>query len=289
MGPRKLSTVGEVKKLMRFETSFVSGALALAIPALAAAQAPAPGAAPTPRPRAVEARADQEMKRMSEFLAKVPRFALEAEETFDEVPDGQPRMELTNVRRIAVERPNHAAADATGDTLSRASWYDGKTVTVLDKESNAYVTIEAPATIDATLDKLEDEYDVVLPLADLLSGDPYADLMEGVTYGRYLGIHQAAGVACHHLVFSQDTIEWQIWIDAGEQPLPRKLVIAYVHEAGEPKYSAIIRRWNLEPKFPEDLFTFEAPEGARKIDAKAIKRPAEDDKPAADAGPKGGR
>ena len=72
---------------------------------------------------------------------------------------------------------------------------------------------------------------------------------------------------CHHLVFSQETIEWQIWIDASDQPLPRKLVITYVHEPGEPQYSATIRRWRLDPKFPEELFTFEAPEGAQKIDA----------------------
>jgi len=272
---------------MRFQTSIGATALALVVPALAAAQAPAPSATPTPPPRAVEARADQEMKRMGEFLAKVPRFALEAEETFDEMPDGQPRMELTNVRRIAVERPSHLAADATGDTLNRASWYDGKTVTVLDKENNVYASIEGLPTIDATLDKLEDDYDVVLPLGDILASDPYAGLMEGVTYGRYLGIHQAAGVACHHLVFSQETIEWQIWIDAGDQPLPRKLVIAYVQEVGEPKYSATIRRWNLDPTFPEGLFTFEAPEGAQKIEAR--KRPQKGDKAATDPDPKGGQ
>ena len=107
----------------------------------------------------------------------------------------------------------------------------------------------------------------MLPLADLLYADPYAVLMAGVTYGRYLGLHQAAGVACHHLAFSQDTIEWQIWIDAGDKPLPRKLVISYVQEPGEPQYSAIIRRWSLESEVPEGLFTFEAPEGAQKIDA----------------------
>ena len=88
---------------------------------------------------------------MSEFLAKVPRFAFEAEETFDEIPDGQPKMEMTNLRRLAVERPNHAASDATGDTLNRASWYDGQTVTVLDKENNVYAVIEAGGTLDATL------------------------------------------------------------------------------------------------------------------------------------------
>jgi hypothetical protein len=274
---------------MRLETSIATAALTLALPALAAAQEPPPSPAPTPPPRAVEARADQELKKMSEFLAKVPRFALEAEETFDEIPDGEPKIEMTNLRRIAVERPNHAAADATGDTLNRASWYDGRTVTVLDKEHNVYAAIEAGATLDATLDKLEDEYGVVLPLGDIMYSDPYAVLMEGVTYGRYLGIHLAAGVPCHHLVFSQDTVEWQIWIDAGDQPLPRKLVINYVQEPGEPQYSATIRRWSLDPKLPEGLFTFEAPEGAQKIDAKAMKKPDQGDKPSTDPGPEGGR
>jgi hypothetical protein len=265
----------------------VVGALALA--PLAGAQEPAPGPSSTAPPRNVEARAEQELKKMGEFLAKLPHFALEAEETFDEVPDGQPRRQLTNVRRIAVERPNHLAADATGDTLNRASWYDGRTVTVLDKEHNVYATIEAPATIDATFDKLTDEYGVVLPLADLLYSDPYAVLMEGVTYGRYLGIHQAAGVDCHHLAFSQDRIEWQIWIDAGEKPLPRKLVISYVQEPGEPQYSATIRRWNLDAKVPEGLFTFEAPEGAQKIDPKNMKRPDAQDAAPSETAPKGGK
>jgi len=242
---------------------------ALALAPLAGAQEPAPDEPPAP-PRRVEARADAELKKMGAFLARLPHFALEAEETFDEIPDGQLRRQLTNVRRIAVERPSHLAADATGDTLNRAAWYDGHTVTVLDKEHNVYATMEAPATIDATFDQLQDEYGVVLPLSDLLSSDPYAVLIAGVTYGRYLGLHQAAGVACHHLAFSQDTIEWQIWIDAGEKPLPRKLVISYVQEPGEPQYSATIRRWNLESSVPEGLFTFEAPEGAQKVDAQAM-------------------
>jgi hypothetical protein len=252
-----------------------AAALALLLARIAGAQPPAPATPPSPTPRAVQARAEQELKKMSDFLAKLPRFALEAEETFDEIPDGQPRMELTNRRRIALVRPNRVATDATGDTLNRASWYDGKTVTVLDKEHNVYATIEAATTIDATLDKLEDEYGVSQPLIDILYADPYAVLTEGITYGRYLGIHQAAGVPCHHLVFAQATIEWQIWIDAGDQPLPRKLTITYVHEPGEPQYHATIGRWNLDPRFPEDLFTFEVPEGARKIDAKAITRTGE--------------
>lgn len=269
----------------------VAGFAALPLTALAQEPAaiPSPTPSPTPPPRAVEARATEELKKMSDFLAKTPRFALEAEESFTEIESGEPKVELTNVRRIAVERPNHIAADATGDTLNRAAWYDGRTVTVLDKENNVYASIEGAPTIDATLDKLEDEYGVVLPLVDILYSDPYAILSEGVTYGRYLGIHLAAGVPCHHLVFAQATIEWQIWIDAGPEPLPRRLVITYVQEPGEPQYAATIRRWALSPAFTDALFTFEAPDGAQKVEASAIKRAREGDKPHQGGSPNGGR
>ena len=220
---------------------------------------------------------------MGEFLAKLPRFALEAEETFDEIEAGEPKSELTNVRRVAVVRPDRLAADATGDTLNRAAWYDGKSMSILDKEHNTYATVDAAATIDATLDMLQEKYDVVLPLADLVSADPYAVLSAGVTYGRYLGVHLAAGVPCHHLVFAQETIEWQIWIDAGDQPLPRKIAITYALEPGEPQYTATIRRWKLDPVFPDGFFTFVAPEGAQKIDATVMAAPL-----AGDAGPPSG-
>jgi hypothetical protein len=263
-----------------------AGARALALALLAGfasargalAQDPAPSAAPTAktnppaaagkgsaRPRQVDARADELMRKMSQLLARTPRLALEADETFDEVYAAAPRVQFTNLRRMAVVRPDHFAADASGDTLNRASWYDGKTLTALDKDNNTYMKLESPGTVDSTLDKVADLYDVVIPLSDFVYSDPYATLMEGVVYGEYLGIHQAAGVPCHHLAFSQQEVDWQIWIDAGELPLPRKLLISYSEEPGVPQYTATVRRWSLDPKFGDDLFVFEAPEGAKQV------------------------
>ena len=236
---------------------------------------PAPPEAAAPRPRRVDPRADEILRKMSALLAGTPRFAMEAEETFDEVSENAPRLQLTNVRRIGVERPRFAA-DATGDTLNRAAWYDGRTLTVLDKARNLYLSVEKPGTIDTALDAIADDYGVVVPLSDLFYSDPYTTLMEGVVYGEYQGLHQAAGTLCHHLAFSQDAIDWQIWIDAGEQPLPRKLVITYVDEPGTPQYSAVIRRFTLDPKFPDGLFHFEAPEGAQPISESEVRRRKEE-------------
>jgi len=240
--------------------------LALASPTLAQE-----AAAAAPR-RTTEPRAEEILKAMSARLAGLERFAFEAEETFDEIPDGEPRIELTNVRRVALERPNRLAVDSEGDTLQRAAWYDGRTATILDKAHNTYGQAEVAPTIDAALDQLAGDYGIESPLVDLLYRDPYAVMTEGVRFGRYLGLHRAAGVPCHHLVFVQDTIEWQIWIDAGDDPLPRKFAITYVREPGEPQYTAVFRKWNLAPKFPEGLFTFQAPPGAERAELARLGR-----------------
>ena len=241
----------------------------------AAEAAPVAGATSVeaPKLRRVDPRADEILRKMSELLARTPRLALEAEESFDEVYEEAPRVQLTNVRRIALERPGRFAADATGDTLNRAAWYDGRTLSVLNKEQNLYLSVEMPDTVNAVLDKIAEDYGIVVPLSDLLYSDPYATLMEGVLYGDYLGLHQAAGVLCHHLAFTQEEIDWQIWIDAGDKPLPRKLVITYLTEPGAPQYEATIKRFTLDPKFPEGLFRFEAPEGAKQIEPAEILTP----------------
>jgi hypothetical protein len=227
--------------------------------------------------RILDPRADEILRASAALLAGTKSFAFEAEERFDEIPSGQPRTLLTNVRRVAVQRPNRFAADAEGDTLSRSVWFDGKSVSVFDRGQNVYASIATAGSIDTALDTMADKYAAAVPLADLLYSDPYAVLTEDVTYSRYLGLHLAAGVLCHHLVFSQSTIEWQVWIEAGDQPLIRQLAISYVREPGEPQYVAVLRKWTLEPAIPAQLFVFEAPEGAVRVDAASLvpQRPGE--------------
>ena len=50
-------------------------------------------------------RADELVHQMSDRLAQVPAFALEAEEVFDEVPEQSRRQQLTNTRHVALRRP----------------------------------------------------------------------------------------------------------------------------------------------------------------------------------------
>lgn len=246
---------------------------ALLSAAVAAAQEPPPPPIEpelAPGSRLVEPRADELVRRMSERLARAKALALEAEEVYDEVPEHSPRVQLASTRRVALRRPDRLAGDATGDAVNRSFVYDGKAFWALDKEHNTWASGIVPDTIDAALDWVFETTGTVVPLADFLYADPYARLMEGVQRGVYLGIHEAAGVACHHLSFEQATIDWQLWIDAGSEPVPRKLVIAYKTEDEVPQYAVTIRKWNLDAEVPEELFRFEPPEGARRVEVPAL-------------------
>lgn len=232
-----------------------------------APEAPAPLVEPDlgPGSRLVDPRADELVRGMSDRLARAEAFAFEAEEVYDEVPEHSPRQQLTSKRGVVLRRPNRLAGDATGDAIHRSIYYDGRTFSAIDREQNVWASGTVPPTIDEALDWVFDQTGTVLPLADFLYTDAYSRLMESVQRGVYLGIHDVAGVPCHHLSFEQATIDWQLWIDAGPEPLPRKLVIAYKTEDEVPQYAVTIRKWNLQAKVPDHLFRFDPPEGAMRV------------------------
>ena len=123
-----------------------------------------------------------------------------------------------------------------------------------------------PGTIDAMLEDLHERFDTHQTLADFLFADPYKVFTEHVQSGTYLGLHYVGKVKCHHLAFRQATLDWQIWIDAGSQPLPRKYVITFTEQKNQPQYTAIIHRWDVNPKLSDDLFEFHPPKGFHKVD-----------------------
>jgi hypothetical protein len=161
-------------------------------------------------------------------------------------------------------------SDAAGDALNRSVWFDGKTLSALDKEQHVWAAGTVPPTVDEALDWAFDQTGTVLQLADFLYADVYTRMMAGVQRGVYLGVHQAAGVPSHHLSFEQATIDWQLWIDAGPEPLPRKLVITYKTEDEVPQYSVTFRKWNLEAKLPDTIFAFTPPDGATRVEVRAF-------------------
>ncbi len=211
------------------------------------------------------ARIDGILRQMSDFLTSAQSFGFTAHELIDEVEEGQ-RIQYSNSRSMLVRRPDRIATEAYGDLVNRSVWYDGKSFTLLDREFNTYIQVPAPNSIDAVLDQIEEQLEVVIPLGEVLSEDVYQALTPQIRQAQYLGLHQVRGIECHHIIFTQDDLDWQLWVEASSTPVPRKIVIVYKREPGIPQYSAVISEWDFTVATTDELFEFRPPEGARELD-----------------------
>jgi hypothetical protein len=123
-----------------------------------------------------------------------------------------------------------------------------------------------PPRIDEALDELWDKYEVTTPVVDFLLSNPFEELIAEVKDGIYAGIHEVDGVACHHLSFVQDNINWQIWIEDGRRVVPRKFVVTYKNDPGSPQTVTIFKDWDFSTKHQDQLFEFKPAEGAVEIE-----------------------
>jgi hypothetical protein len=211
-------------------------------------------------------RVDKLLRKMSDRLAQAETFALEARILFDEVLDSGLLVQRAATLKVLAQRPNGLHATFKTDTEEKKFWYDGKVVTLLDVDDNVYAKTKVPDKIGPALDHLMDKYGISLALSDFFYENPYEALTGSVDRALYIGMSQVNGIPCHHLVFSQETIDWQLWIEDGERSVPRKLVIVYKNTEGNPQYMATLTGVKLREALPASIFTPTLPEDAITID-----------------------
>jgi len=200
---------------------------------------------------------------MGAYLRSLKAFQVRSVTSRDEVlVDGQ-NVEFDGVADMVVARPNRLRAEVTSDKQQRFYFDDGANFSVWARRVNYYATIPAPPTLRDLADMLSDKYHMELPVADLFYwGDRKST--DEITAATDLGPSQVDGVTCEHHAFRQEGVDWQVWIQQGAYPLPRKLVITTTTDDARPRFTAVMT-WNLAPSFNDASFTFLPPKDAKRI------------------------
>ncbi len=214
---------------------------------------------------AISPHANELLRRTSDYLAQAQFFSVNAEVWQDAVLASGQRVQATRTIDLEVRRPNRLHAEIRSTRRNRGIWYDGKAVSMLDRNRGTYGVVSAPNSLDQMLETSMTRFGIGIPLDDLIESNPYASVVGNVTSGIDIGPATVLGVACEHLAFSQTNIDWQIWIEEGPRPVPRKILITYKDEEGSPQYTAIFSDWDFLTKLPEFVFNFEPPPGAAKV------------------------
>ncbi len=214
----------------------------------------------------VGAQADRILRQMSEYLRTAGEFTFHADISYDAVLTSGGKIQYGGTADISVRRPNRLHVAYRGDERHSRVFFDGQTITLYDVAVGVYAVTAVPAEIDKAVDFIFDKYGFSVPIADLVYADPYATLTEKVQSGSLVGRHAVDGTPAYHLAFTQETIDWQIWIEDGPRPLPRKLVITYKNEPGSPQYAARLSGWDFQPRLSDHYFQFHPPAGASEME-----------------------
>jgi len=222
-----------------------------------AAQAQSAGIAPE---------AKQILKASTDFLASQQRFTADTRNSLEIVLKSGQKIEFNSTGHQFVQRPNKLRSERSGDLVEQLFVYDGQSLTLYQPQDKVYAQVAAPGTLEGMLDFARTKYDVVAPFGDLLFKNAYDILMDGVTEGIVVGKAMIEGVVCDHLAFRAPDVDWQIWIQEGTQPLPRRIVITTLDLPNAPQFAVTVTQWNLQPKFDAQTFTFTAQAGMKQIE-----------------------
>lgn len=210
--------------------------------------------------------AKQILKASTDFLSSQQRFSADTRNTLEIVLKSGQKIEFNSTGRQSVQRPNKLRSERSGDLVEQLFVYDGKSLTLYQPQEKVYAQVAAPATLEEMLDFARIKYDVVAPFGDMLFKNAYDILMDGVTEGIVVGQAVIEGVVCDHLAFRAEFVDWQIWIQQGAQPLPRRIVITTLDLPNAPQFAVTVTRWDLEPKFDAQTFTFTPQAGVKQIE-----------------------
>jgi hypothetical protein len=238
---------------------------ALVQPGLARAQNGNGDAPPVIAPEAMTA-----LQKMGAYLRTLNQFQIRSAVTTEQVLEDGQKVQLASSIDLIADRPNRMIVNLSSDREQRQYLFDGKEFTIWAPLLNYYATVPAPATIIELLTQVEDKYDIEIPLVDLFRWGADDDSADEITAAKDLGPSVIDGTTVQHFAFRQDGLDWQVWIQNGDHPLPRKVVLTTMTDEARPQHTAVYT-WNLAPSFNPEAFTFVPPKDAKRIHLAEVK------------------
>jgi hypothetical protein len=214
----------------------------------------------------VDPKATAILKRSTDYLAGLKQFSVDTHSTIEAVLTSGQKVLFDNAATVTVQRPNKLVARRKGDLVNQVFYYDGKTLSLFNPDDKVYATVAAPGTLEEMLDFARGSLDVIAPAGDLLYKNAFELLTQDAKSGFVVGKGVVGGVRCDHLAFRGPEVDWQIWIQEGATPLPRRYVITSTQVAGSPQFATLLSNWNTAPKVTDSTFAFTPPKGANRVD-----------------------
>ena len=222
------------------------------------------------RAQAAESDATGILKTMSDYVGSQKSIKLAFDSDIEIITPQLEKIQFTNSGEAFLSRPNKLRAHRMSGHADVAMFFDGKTVSIYGKHVNGYAQFDAQGSVDQLFHSLREGDGVALPGADLLLSNSYEVLVAGIMEAKYIGTGIIDGRECEHLAFRNFDTDWQLWVEAGEFPIPRKMVVTSKTMNSAPQYTIRIKSWETGVQTSPSDFTFTPPADAQKLDHNAL-------------------
>jgi len=215
----------------------------------------------------IQPEATAALTEMGNYLNSLKSFTVISEMLMDEVLLTGQKILVTGTTKYSTRLPDRLRISSKIEGIDRDHeyYYDGKTFTIYGNQDKYYALFDAPDSIGKLLDIAQDKYNIEIPLRDLFYWGTEKNRMVDVQSAIFIDLSRINGKPCKHYAFQQEDVDWQIWIEDDETPLPLQLVITSKLENGQPQYISTMT-WDVAPQLPDGTFVFTPPEGAHMID-----------------------
>ena len=210
------------------------------------------------------------LKAMSDYVSSQRTIELTFDSDIEVITPQLEKIQFTNSGEALLSRPDKLRAHRVGGYADVALFFDGKTVSVYGKHINGYAQFDAPGSVDHLFEALRAGHGIALPFADLLLSNAYDVLVAGVQEAKHIGRGVIDGVECEHLAFRNHDTDWQLWVEVGKTPIPRKMVITSKTLNSAPQYTLRVKGWKTGVQPAPNAFAFVPPPGATKLSPDAL-------------------
>ena len=212
----------------------------------------------------VEPEAVNALRRMSTYLLTFNTIGIVSEASLDAVTNDGQRIQMDGVVTYKVRKPNGFVIDYKSAMKPRSFYYDGKTFTVYSPKLGFYAQVPAPATNREVLDLIYKRYGIALPMEDLFRWGENEDRIAALKSAYEVGPALVDGVETNHYAYREENIDWEIWLEKGDRPIPRKLVIVDRTDPARPTFTARLQ-WTPNQPFTDADFAFAPGPDAKRI------------------------
>lgn len=218
---------------------------------------------------------DELLDRVEKTLQDIPAYSCELDIAIKVTASGNDQNVDCDFA-VKVEKPRRWAIVKGSGPIGGTTVSDGKELTTYAPMLNSYAVEPLPEDWEQA-DAAESKLPMILlgpaGQAHAFMGRGFKKLLlDGVTESKVVGVEDIDDVPCWRCDFTQEGLNWKLWVTQEDQPRPRRVVAEpdYSAQPGAPEDMKMtvqldLTEWQAEPKFTDEDFAFEPPADAKKV------------------------